>query len=57
MTNVILPGGNIWLQDADVIHASLFHASHHLTPVPVSEEEVRSTKLKNSKKLKRLKSC
>ncbi|CAM6086439.1 unnamed protein product [Calypogeia fissa] len=31
----------VWYQDPQVYHFSLFHASHHLEPVPASETEVQ----------------
>ncbi|CAI7798611.1 unnamed protein product [Closterium sp. NIES-53] len=42
-----LPPG-VWLQDPDVYHMSIFHASHHLSPVPATAkqlaDEVRAVK-------------
>ncbi|CAI6003980.1 unnamed protein product [Closterium sp. NIES-65] len=40
--------GGVWLQDPDVYHMSIFHASHHLSPVPATAkqlaDEVRAVK-------------
>ncbi|CAI5479930.1 unnamed protein product [Closterium sp. Yama58-4] len=40
--------GGVWLQDPDVYHMSIFHASHHLSPVPATTkqlaDEVRAVK-------------
>ncbi|KAF5829141.1 hypothetical protein DUNSADRAFT_16501 [Dunaliella salina] len=35
-----LPEGAIWLQDNRLYHATVFHASSHLHPVPASPEDV-----------------
>ena len=32
-------GDSVWFQDSDLFHFSVFHASHHLAPVPASERE------------------
>ena len=32
--------GGVWLQDREAMHASIFHASHHLAEVPASAAEV-----------------
>lgn len=33
--------GGVWLQDASVYHMSMFHASHHVDPVAVTEKQLR----------------
>ena len=30
----------IWFQNSSLYHFSMFHASHHITPVPATEVEV-----------------
>ncbi|KAK6924986.1 hypothetical protein RJ641_009312 [Dillenia turbinata] len=32
----------VWFQNSSFYHFSMFHASHHLTPVPATEEEIVS---------------
>jgi len=32
-------GDSVWFQASDLFHFSVFHASHHLAPVPASERE------------------
>ncbi|KAJ9568107.1 hypothetical protein OSB04_004073 [Centaurea solstitialis] len=32
----------IWFQNSELYHFSMFHASHHIIPVPASDEEVIS---------------
>ncbi|KAL8489777.1 hypothetical protein ACS0TY_025599 [Phlomoides rotata] len=32
----------IWLQNSSVYHFSMFHASHHITPVPSTESEIEA---------------
>ncbi|KAF3524632.1 hypothetical protein F2Q69_00051598 [Brassica cretica] len=32
----------IWYQDSDMYHFSMFHASHHIVPVPATEDEVEA---------------
>ncbi|KAL8529603.1 hypothetical protein ACS0TY_006873 [Phlomoides rotata] len=42
--NIFLPyfGEAIWLQNSSVYHFSMFHASHHITPVPATESEIEA---------------
>lgn len=30
----------IWFQNSSMYHFSMFHASHHIAPVPATESEV-----------------
>ncbi|XP_050225790.1 uncharacterized protein LOC126675225 isoform X2 [Mercurialis annua] len=32
----------IWFQNSSVYHFSMFHASHHIVPVPATEEEIEA---------------
>ncbi|XP_024976611.1 uncharacterized protein LOC112514396 isoform X1 [Cynara cardunculus var. scolymus] len=32
----------IWFQNSELYHFSMFHASHHILPVPASEEEIEA---------------
>lgn len=32
----------IWFQNSTMYHFSMFHASHHITPVPATEEEIEA---------------
>ncbi|KAI6696469.1 hypothetical protein NL676_016588 [Syzygium grande] len=32
----------IWFQNSSVYHFSMFHASHHISPVPASEDEIEA---------------
>ncbi|XP_013592860.1 PREDICTED: uncharacterized protein LOC106301088 isoform X1 [Brassica oleracea var. oleracea] len=32
----------IWYQDSNMYHFSMFHASHHIVPVPATEDEVEA---------------
>ncbi|XP_076891512.1 uncharacterized protein LOC143542942 [Bidens hawaiensis] len=32
----------IWFQNSELYHFSMFHASHHISPVPASEEEIEA---------------
>lgn len=31
----------IWFQNSSLYHFSMFHASHHLSPVPATQDEVK----------------
>ncbi|XP_075480061.1 uncharacterized protein LOC142520805 [Primulina tabacum] len=40
--NILLPyfGKAIWFQNSSMYHFSMFHASHHISPVPATETEI-----------------
>ncbi|PON93628.1 Transmembrane protein [Trema orientale] len=33
---------SIWFQNSSLYHFSMFHASHHITPVPATEDEIEA---------------
>ncbi|KAG6391757.1 hypothetical protein SASPL_149516 [Salvia splendens] len=45
--SILLPyfGEAIWFQNSSMYHFSMFHASHHITPVPASEKEIEAEAL------------
>ncbi|KAF8390222.1 hypothetical protein HHK36_024747 [Tetracentron sinense] len=42
--NIFLPYFDkvIWFQNSSLYHFSMFHASHHITPVPATEDEIEA---------------
>ncbi|XP_057791995.1 uncharacterized protein LOC131008904 [Salvia miltiorrhiza] len=42
--NILLPyfGEAIWFQNSSMYHFSMFHASHHIAPVPASELQIEA---------------
>lgn len=45
--NILLPyfGEAIWFQNSSMYHFSMFHASHHIAPVPATETEIEAEAL------------
>lgn len=37
----LFPSGALWLQDPELMHSTLYHASTHLEPIPASAARVR----------------